>query len=146
MYRARVKRLVLGMRGLACLVLICHQQKRTFGGWRASSRRDFASHFRLSYDILRSSRRRSSPCFQHVPTAVVVLKQPSQIIHNSREAYTFRRRFRIPYVSPWSSSPPCWRHSRRVWPSASQVQKSLMPNNYILSCTIIYCCTAVCTC
>ena len=24
----------------------------------------------------------------------------------------FRRRFRIPYVSPWSSS-PCWRHSRR---------------------------------
>ena len=30
------------MRGWACYVLICHQKKRTFGGWRASSR-DFAS-------------------------------------------------------------------------------------------------------
>ena len=28
--------LVLGMRGWACLVLICHQQKRTFGGWERS--------------------------------------------------------------------------------------------------------------
>ena len=27
----------LGMRGLACLVLICHQQKQTFGDWRTSS-------------------------------------------------------------------------------------------------------------
>ena len=25
------------MRGWACCVLICHQQKRTFGGWRTSS-------------------------------------------------------------------------------------------------------------
>ena len=31
-----------GDEGLACCVLICHQQKRTFGGWR-TSRRDFAS-------------------------------------------------------------------------------------------------------
>ena len=30
------------MRGWACYVLICHQKKRTFGGWRTSSR-DFAS-------------------------------------------------------------------------------------------------------
>ena len=29
------------LRGWACCVLICHQQKRTFGGWRTSSR-DFA--------------------------------------------------------------------------------------------------------
>ena len=29
------------MKGWACCVLICHQQKRTFGGWRTSSR-DFA--------------------------------------------------------------------------------------------------------
>ena len=42
MYRAKVRRLVLVMRGWACCVLICHQQKRTFGGWRTSSR-DFAS-------------------------------------------------------------------------------------------------------
>ena len=30
------------MKGWACCVLICHQQKRTFDGWRTSSR-DFAS-------------------------------------------------------------------------------------------------------
>ena len=42
MYRAKVRRLVLVMRGWACYVLICHQKKRTFGGWRTSSR-DFAS-------------------------------------------------------------------------------------------------------
>ena len=61
----------------ACCVLICHHpQKRAFGGWRTSSR-DFA-YFRVSYDILRSSWKRSSPC---VPTTVVVLKQPSQSIH-----------------------------------------------------------------
>ena len=41
MYRARVRRLVLVMNGWACCVLICHQKKRTFGGWRTSSR-DFA--------------------------------------------------------------------------------------------------------
>ena len=108
--------------GWACLILINHQQKRTFGGGGVSSR-DFASCFRVSYDILCSSWKRSSPCFQHVPTTVVVLKQPSQSIHTPREAWTFRRRLRIPYVFPWSSS-PCWRHSRsgkticnkyRVW-------------------------------
>ena len=38
MYKARVRTFVLGMRGRACLVLIFHQQKRTFGGWRTSSR------------------------------------------------------------------------------------------------------------
>ena len=37
--RARVGRLVLGMEGWACLVLICHQQKRTFDVWRTSSRK-----------------------------------------------------------------------------------------------------------
>ena len=31
-----------------------------------------------------------------------MLKQPSQIIHTSREAKTFRRRFRIPYVFSWA--------------------------------------------
>ena len=55
------------MRGWARLVLICYQQKRTFGGWRTCSR-DFASHFCVSYDIFRSSWKRSSPCFQHVPS------------------------------------------------------------------------------
>ena len=37
------------MKGWACCVLICHQQKRTFGSWRTSSR-DLA-YFRVSCDI-----------------------------------------------------------------------------------------------
>ena len=32
-------RSVLAIKGWACCVLICHQQKRTFGGWRTSSKR-----------------------------------------------------------------------------------------------------------
>ena len=63
------------MKGWACCVLNRHQQKRTFGGWRTSSR-DLA-YFRVSSDILCSSRKRSSPC---VPTTAVVLEQPSQSI------------------------------------------------------------------
>ena len=39
------------MWGWASLVLIYHQQKQTFGGWRTNSR-VFASHFRVSCDIL----------------------------------------------------------------------------------------------
>ena len=65
-----------GDEGLGLLCLICHQEKRTFGGWRTSSR--YFAYFRVSYDILRSSWKRSSPC---VRTTVVVLKQPSQSIH-----------------------------------------------------------------
>ena len=36
------RRLILAMKDWACCVLICHEQKRTFGGWRTSSK-DFAS-------------------------------------------------------------------------------------------------------
>ena len=44
------------------------------------------------------SLKRPSPCFQYVPTTVVVrIRQPSQNIH------TFCQRFRSPYVF-WSSS------------------------------------------
>ena len=70
-----------GDEGLGLLCFDLYQQKRTFGGWRTSSRH--LAYFRVSCDILRSSRKRSSPC---VPTTVVVLKQPSQSIHTSREA------------------------------------------------------------
>ena len=46
--------------------------------------RDFASHFRVAYDISCSSWKRSSSCLLAcVPTTVVVLKQPSQSIHTS---------------------------------------------------------------
>ena len=86
------------MRGWACLVLICHQQKRAFGGWERSRRRnrnqhgidlgtwlqkklenlsaapdeldhacrevrDFASHFRVSYDIFQSIMEAAKPVF-----------------------------------------------------------------------------------
>ena len=40
-YRAKVRRLVL-VKGWAYCALMCHQQKRTFGGWRTCSR-DLAS-------------------------------------------------------------------------------------------------------
>ena len=119
------------MKGWACCVLICHQQKRTSGGWRTSSR-DLA-YFRVSCDILRSSRKRSSPS---VPTTVVVLKQPSQSIHTSREASTFRRRFRLPYVAP-RSSPPCWRTAKWYHQILQKVQ-NLMPHDCIPSCTVYY--------
>ena len=56
MYRARVSRLVLVMKGWAGCVLICHQQKRTFGGWRTSSR-DFSPIFvfRMTFYVHRGS-------------------------------------------------------------------------------------------
>ena len=49
--------------------------------------RDFASHFRFRMTYLCPSWKRPSPCFQYVPTMVVVLiRQPSQNIHTSRGA------------------------------------------------------------
>ena len=40
--------------------------------------------------------------YTQAPWTVVMLKQPSQSIQTSREAYTFRRRFRIPYAVSWA--------------------------------------------
>ena len=70
-----------GDEGLGLLCFDLSSAETDFGGWRTSSR-DLA-YFRVSCDILRSSRKRSSPC---VPTTVVVLKQSSRSIHTSREA------------------------------------------------------------
>ena len=64
------------MEGLGLLCFDLSLAETDFGGWRTSSR-DLA-YFRVLYDILCSSWKRSSPC---VPTTVVVLKQPSQSIH-----------------------------------------------------------------
>ena len=36
--------------------------------------------------------------YTQAPWAVVMLRHQSQSIHTSRETYTFRQRFRIPYV------------------------------------------------
>ena len=40
--------------------------------------------------------------YTHGPWTVVMLRQPSQSIHTSREAYTFRRWFRITYFFSWA--------------------------------------------
>ena len=40
--------------------------------------------------------------YTQAPWTVVMLRQPSQSIHSSREVQTFRRRFRIPYVFSWA--------------------------------------------
>ena len=40
--------------------------------------------------------------YTQAPWTVVMLRQPSQSIHTLREAYTFRRRFRIPYAVLWT--------------------------------------------
>ena len=67
--------------GLLCFDLSSAENGLLVAGGRAV---ETFAYFRVSYDIiLRSSRKRSSPC---APTMVVVLKQPSQIIHTSREA------------------------------------------------------------
>ena len=39
--------------------------------------------------------------YTQAPWTVVMPRQPSQSIHTSREAYTFHRRYRIPYVFSW---------------------------------------------
>ena len=57
------------------------------------------------------ARRRSSGCGACIPELTTrrhsgrllcSVRQPNQSIHTSREAYTFRRRFRIPYVFSWA--------------------------------------------
>ena len=40
--------------------------------------------------------------YTQAPWSAIMLRQPSQSIHTSREAQTFRRRFRIPYVFTWA--------------------------------------------
>ena len=82
--------------------------------------------FRITYFC--PSWKRPSPCFQYVK--VVLIRQPSQNIHTSREASTFCRRFRTPYVF-WSSSSPCWRDSRSGITIYLQQAQSLIPYNYI---------------
>ena len=120
------------MKGWACCVLICHQQKRTFGGWRTSSR-DFA-YFRVLYDILRSSWKRSSPC---VPTTVVVLKQPSPSIHTIGR----HRRFvgDSAFQTPLRGAPLLVGEQQKWYHQILQKVQNLMPHDdYIPSCTVLY--------
>ena len=131
-----------GDEGLGFLYLICHQQNRTFGGWNTSIR-DFA-YFRVSYDILRSSWKRSSPC---VPTRRWLS------LSSRAKAFTLQgrhRRFVADSVLHTSlrgallliGEQQKWYHQ------ILQNVQNLMPHDYIPPCTVpgIYCCTAVCTC
>ena len=69
--------------------------------------RDFASHFRVFYKIFMFIVEAVKSVLSACTHDGLVLRQPSQSIHISREAQTFRRRFRIPYVFSQSSF-PCW--------------------------------------
>ena len=127
MYRARVRKFVLGMRSRACLVSICHQQKRTFGGWRTSSR-DFVSHFRVSYDILGSCGSGQARVFSMYPRRWLSLSSRAK-------AFAFQRRHRrfvgdsvsiclsVELVSLLATQQKWYHHLQQV--------QSLMPHNYI---------------
>ena len=99
--------------------------------------------------------KRPSPCFQYVPTTVVVLiRQPSQNIH------TFCQRFRSPYVFWSSSSLLVDETAEVVLPSATSTEFDsnwVYSSLYLLSTVLLYttyqvlfkekcCCTPACTC
>ena len=75
--QSQSQEVVLVLEGLGLLCFDLSSAETDFWWLEDEQCRDFA-YFRASYDILRSSWKRSSPC---VPTTVVVLKQPSQSIH-----------------------------------------------------------------
>ena len=105
------------MKGWACCGLICHQQKRTFGGWRTSSR-DFA-YSRVSYDILRSSWKRSSRA----------------------KAFTFKGRHRSfvgdsAFHMSLRGAPLLVGEQQKCYHQILQKVQNLMPHDYIKSCTV----------
>ena len=72
---------------------------------------------------------------QYVPTTEVVLKQPSQSIHTSREENTFRRRFRILL---FIRGAPVLVGEQQIlkWYHHLQKVQSLLGHNYIPFCTV----------
>ena len=79
------------LKGWACCDLICRQQKRTFGGWRTSSR-DFASSLLGKLrNILNKNTHimNGGDCdaaIAKATAAVTHVQSQSQSIHTSREA------------------------------------------------------------
>ena len=74
----------------------------------------------------------------HAPRTVAMLRQSSQSIRASREAYTFRRRFCISYVFSWA--PLLVGDTAEVVSSSATTKvKSLIPHNYILVQYIRWC-------
>ena len=131
MYKARVRKLVLVMNGWACCVLVCHQQKRTFGGWRTNSR-DLA-YFRVSYDILRSSRKRSSP----------VYPRRGLSLSSRTKAFTLQGRHRrfvgdSVFHTSLRGAPLLVGEQQRWYHQILQKVQNLMPHDYISPCTVYY--------
>ena len=94
----------------------------------------FAHVFRMTYFC--PSWKRPSPCFQYVPTTVVVLiRQPSQNKH------TFCQRFRSPYVFWSSSSLLVDETAEVVLPSATSTEFDsnwVYSSLYLLSTVLLY--------
>ena len=106
--------------------MICHQQKRTFGDWRTSSR-DFA-YFRVSYDILSSSWKRSSPC---VPTTVV----------SRAKVFTLKGRQRSfvgdsAFHTSLRGAPLLVGEQQKWYQQILPEVQNLLPHDYIKSCTV----------
>ena len=87
--------------------------------------------------LMMASRRSSSGCRACIPESITrrlrgrlscLVRQPSQSIHTSRDTYTFRRRFRIPYVFSWA--PLLVGKQKKWYRHLQQVVQSLIPNNY----------------
>ena len=83
--------------------------------------------------------RRVYPRVDYTQAPWTVVVQPSQSIHTSRKAYTFRRRSRIPYVFSWA--PLLVGNTAEVvsasslvssFATASSTVHSLIPNNYYI--------------
>ena len=118
------------MKGWACCVLNCHPQKRTFGGWRTSNR-DFG-YFRVSFDILGSSWKRSSP---RVPTTVVVS------LSSRAKAFTLKARHRrfigdSAFHTSLRGAPLLVGPKQKWCQQILQIVQNLMPHDYIKSCTV----------
>ena len=179
------------MRGWACLFLICHQQKRAFGGWQRSRRRyrnqfmtsTWGHGFRRSWRmcallqmslIMLAEKRetsppifvfrvtyfcpswkRPSPCFQYVPTTVLVLiRQQSHMIH-VLSAIPHSIRILVKLLSMLVTQ-QMWYHRLQ---QAQNLPYNYIPYTvcrlvysslYLLSTVLLYtpsyCCTSVCTC
>ena len=88
--------------------------------------------FRMTYFC--PSRKRPSPCFQYVPTTVVVLiRQPSQNIHTSRE--TLAVLLAIPHSIRILVEVLSLLAREQKWYYHLQQAQSLIPYNYIIPYT-----------
>ena len=120
------------MKGWACCALICHQQKRTFGGWRTSSR--VFDYFRVSYDILRSHRRSGQ---------ARVYPRRGLPLSSQAKAFTLQGRHRrfvgdSAFHTSLRGAPLLVGEQQKWFHQILQKVQNLMPHDYIPSCTVVY--------